>query len=161
MKNKHGGRLTITLGHKNVYVFISFERGQSFCMRCVRDGQRRMDRDGGRRRQTAILTNNFFSWPYHTVLFSRSDVFSSDKTYSTGPRQEATCPPLQLRFSICQAEIDRLRLPVSRVGICIHHFITHTHFRSTTWLILLFLICASCTENLWLTARSRVNMQNK
>ena len=38
-------------------------------------------------------------------------------------------------------------------------FITPTHFRSTTWLLPTIFIGVACAENLWLTARSRVNMQ--
>ena len=42
--------------------------------------------------ELVILTHNFFSWPYHAVLSSRLYVFSSDETYSTGPRQRAAWP---------------------------------------------------------------------
>ena len=58
-----------------------------------------------------------------------------------------------------QAKIDlSLRLPVSLVGICIYNFLTPTYFRSTAWLLQLIFTDASCAENLWLTARSVVNI---
>ena len=38
--------------------------------------------DGGRRRQTAILTHNFiFSWPYHAVLSSEPYIFASSVSW--------------------------------------------------------------------------------
>ena len=55
-----------------------------------------------------------------------------------------------------QAETPRL--PLTHVSICIYHFVTPTHFRSTMWLRLLIFTCLSCLENLWSTARSKVNM---
>ena len=60
-----------------------------------------------------------------------------------------------------QAEpVSRLTPPVSHMNIYIYHFITPTHFRSTTWLLPLIFTGASCAENLWLTAWLRVNMQH-
>ena len=38
------------------------------------------------------------------------------------------------------------RLTVSHIGICIYHFETPTHFRSTTWLLLVIYTGASCAE---------------
>ena len=58
------------------------------------------------------------------------------------------------------APSHKLRLPVSHMDICIYNFLTPKHFYSTTWLPLLIFTGASCAENLWLTAQSRVNMQH-
>ena len=71
---------------------------------------------------------------------------------------------LGVQFSISgldwplQAEnCSRLILTVPR--ICQYHFIKPTRFRSTTWLLPLIFTGASCAENLWLTALSRINKQ--
>ena len=157
----HGG-MTTALAYKNITLFILFGVKAS-----VGVWERR------RRMETATLTNNFLSWPHHTVLSSRTHlallIFSRE--YSTGGsvrccRNGAPSHSIALlwltEFLWPQAETDsrlRLTLPVSLVGIWIHHFITPTHFRSTTWLLPLFFTCAYCAENLWLTALSRVNMQ--
>ena len=67
-------------------------------------------------------------------------------------------------LSVGSTDRCKLRLTLhetSRIssGICIYNFITPTHFPSTTWLLPLIFIGASCAKNLWLTAQSRVNMQ--
>ena len=65
---------------------------------------------------------------------------------------------LQPWFSICRPlRADRLAL--SHMGISIYHFITLTHFWSTTWLLLLIFPGVSHVENRWLTTQSKVNMQ--
>ena len=55
----------------------------------------------------------------------------------------------------------KTKTPVSHMGICIYHFITPTHFRSTTWLLPVIFTGASWAENLWLTAQSRANINNQ
>ena len=61
-----------------------------------------------------------------------------------------------------QEETDsRLRLPVSHIGIYIYHFITLTHFSLITWQLPLILTSTFCVENLWLSARPRVHLQQK
>ena len=122
----------------------------------------------GRRIQLAILTNNFFSWPYHAVL---SYILSSRRhwalllhgRYSTGGPLWVVVPagrPAACWFSRDSFKTE-VTLPVSHMGICIHHFITPKHIHSITWLLPFIFPGTSCAENLWLTARSRVNMQHK
>ena len=93
---------------------------------------------------------------------SRPYVFSSDEIYSTGSRRgRRGWSLLQPRSSICRFDwplpAGTHKLPLSIMVIYIFHFVTPTLFRSTTWLLIF--TCESCVENLWLTARSKVNMQ--
>ena len=97
--------------------------------------------------ETAILTHNNFSWPYYAVLSLRPHL-----AFLLVLGWEVLSDWLGLFW-------PRDCLPVSQIGICIYHFITPTHFQSTMWLLPLIFTDASCAENLWLTARSRVNMQ--
>ena len=120
------------------------------------------NRGSGRRRQPAILTNNFFP----AVLCYLQDLTSSLPTrrtqpvFARGPLGPLAATVLYLPTRLTVASWDRLQTATaSHVGICIYHFITPVHFRSTTWLLPFIFIGASCAENLWLTARSRINMQ--
>ena len=69
------------------------------------------------------------------------------------------CPNGAPSLSLVRSMTDRipsgckLRLTVSHVSMCIYHFTTPTHFRSTTWL-------SSVKKNLWLSAQLMVNMQH-
>ena len=86
--------------YKNIYVFISLKRGQSFYG----------TRETGRRRvpniQTAILTHKF-AGPYHTVLSSRPYVFSLDETCSL----RTTCEPLASRCRNFYLSVGRFCWP--------------------------------------------------
>ena len=150
----------MTLSYKNIYAFNSLERGRIFCM-C----QRETEMETERWRQTAILTHNFFSWPYHTVLSSRPYLsFFQLQPLGWGVlnwRQTVGhCPGRLSRHSPMLPWLtqDRLTQPISYVGICIYYFITSTHFRSTIWLLLLIFAGVFCAENLWLIIRSKVTM---
>ena len=70
----------------------------------------------GRRRQTGILTHNFFSWPNHAVLSSKPYVISSDETYSNGPRQGSSWIPASMV----------LYLPTRRTAASWHRLKTHS-----------------------------------
>ena len=152
------GRTTHTRTHTHTHaythtVFISLERGQTSVV-----WERHTGRDGGRWKQTAILTPNFFfSLPYHAVLSSRPFVFSS-LMRRTQPR--ATCwlrPPaaiLGLRDSAdhCKTETDR----ISGWHISFHN--THTFSFDHVTTSAYFQRCILCRE--YLTVRSRFNMQH-
>ena len=131
--NIHGGIMTITLGYQNKTLFI------------LRTG----------RRLTIPLC----------VIFkaSLSTSASRPEGYSTVDSlwvvASAERPATYWR-SRDWLKIETLTA-VSHVGIFIYHFVTPTHFRLTTWLVLLIFTGASCVENLWSMARSRVNMQQK
>ena len=122
------------------------------------------------RRQTAIFTHNFFSWPYYAMLSSRAHLALLllgravvKRKSAMGPRPNQGAQPLASAVIDCissDCKWDWLKThSVSHVGIFIYHFIIPPHFRSTTWLLPLIFTGASCEENLWLTVRSRVNMQ--
>ena len=158
--------MTLFLTKIYASLVISEGVGQIFG-RCARD----RDECEGRRRQTAILTHNFFFWPYHSVLSSRPHLalllfgrrtLTQRPTvgrYSSGAPSHSLALPWPTALFWPQAETDsRLRLTVSHVGICIYHFITPTYFCSTTWLLPFIFSRAFRAENLWLTVRSRVNM---
>ena len=143
---------TTTLGYRNITLFI-LTWSQSFCY----------VRETNGRTETDTLTHNFFSWLYQAVLSSRPhltlSLFSKGE-YSTGDPQwgAQSLAGTPVTASWDWLKIDSLRLSVSHVGICIYHFITPTNFWSTMILLPLIFTCASCEKNIWLTARSRVNM---
>ena len=160
----------MTLLYKNITLFI--------LLRVKASVERERHTDGRRRMETATVTHNFFSWPYH-VLSSRPNLtllllLSRGGGRSTQPEARSVkhCPsevpnhllalPWMTALLWQQAMTPRLRLtpPVSHVGIYINHFITPTHFRSTTWLLLLIFPGESCAENLRFMAQSGVNMQH-
>ena len=105
-----------------------------------------------------------------SLLSLRPYIFSSNVTYSAGPRLESAWPPavtvlyLPTRLTTVswhwQTPTHPDGQPISHAGICIYHFVTSTHFRSTIWLLPLIFIGASSVENLWLTVRSKVSMQH-
>ena len=105
----------------------------------------------------------------HYVIFKAPLSTSASQLvgYSTGsPLPQQSAQPLgsalvTASWDWLKTESPKLTLPVSHMGICIYHFITPTHFRSTTWLLLLIFTGASCAENLWLTTQSRVNIQHR
>ena len=64
-------RKTMSMEYSYLEYMIDFEKGSTW-PKCERDRCTETNGDGGRRRQTTILTHNFFfSWPYHAVLSSR------------------------------------------------------------------------------------------
>ena len=77
---------TPTLGYINITLFILLGVKASVGWEIQTHGERQ--------RQTAIWTHNFFSWPYHAVLFSRSHLvllLLLDRGYSTGTLHVACC----------------------------------------------------------------------
>ena len=119
--------------------------------------------ESGRRRQTAKLTHNFY---LATLCYLQGLMSSLPMRHTQPVLTRELLGSLQLQFSIrwlnwlLQAGTDRLR-PNSHVGICIYHFITPMISIHTMWLLLLIFASASCAKNLWLTAQSRVNMQQE
>ena len=114
------------------------------------------ERDEGRERrsQTAILTHNFFSWPYYAELSPRPHLallFLSREVFNWR-LAVARCLSGASRLSYNkpnlfwpQAETDP-RLTVSHVGICTNHLKMPTHFCWTTWLLPPIYTSASCAE---------------
>ena len=101
--------------------------------------------DGGRQRQTAILTHKFF-WPYHAVLFSRSYLalhLLLSRGYSIGSR----CRPLTQRGALSHCKLD-----------LIYQFITPTISDQPRDCFRLFTQMRPVQRNLWFTARSRANI---
>ena len=88
-------------------------------------------------------------------LFSCWDVLTQSSLGSCWA-PAATFLYLPSRLTTANWDWLRTELHVSHMGICIYNFITPTHFCSTTWFLLLIFTDASCRENLWLTAWSRV-----
>ena len=128
----------------------------------------REQKDGGR------VDYRLTYWPItssldHTVLSSRLHFGllllgreAQDRRPTMGcsvGRCPSRAPGHSLVLSWLQAETDWiLTLTDGHMGIYVYPFITLTHFLSTTWLLPLIFTGASWSENLWLTARSRVNL---
>ena len=154
-------------------LFYSFAGGQisgerererereSVCV-CVCVCERQTDR------QTAILTYNFFSWPYHAVLFSRPHLalllllgqgmgITQTPLWTAAPGNRS--PWLQ------DGSDSRLTLTPTdsnpHAGICIYHFITPAISDQPLDCFGLFTLVRPVKRNLWLTTRSRVIMQRK
>ena len=108
----------------------------------------------------STTTYNFFSWPSHCVIFKAPLSTSSASWLGVLNWRLAVgccvgrCPSRTPSHSRL-----RLTLPVSHMDICIYHFITSTNFHSTIWLLSLIFTGASCAENFWLRAQSKVNTQ--
>ena len=109
--------------------------------------------DGGRRIQTAILTHSFFfSWSYHTVLSSRSQLApllllgwgegysTRDLLWSAAPEGCSPC--------LLAASCEWLKTHSPHIS-CVH---LHISFHNTH---------IQPHDCFWLTAWSRVNMQQK
>ena len=119
----------------------------------------------GRQRQTVILTHNF--WATQCYLQSLTSSLPRRRTQRVLIRRPPTYP--QPWFSICRldwpllAEINsKLRLQLKHSHGQLHSSFHNTHnFCSTMQLLPLIFTSASCAENLWLTARSRVNKQHR
>ena len=115
----------------------------------------------GRRRQIAILTHNIFSWSYHAVLSSRSHLallLLLDRGYSTWGLLwgAASSGALYVTVSWLRLRPSLTLTAPTAAGISIYHSITpmtsdelHHFFRLPTHV------------RLWLTARSRINMQHE
>ena len=84
LRRNQTGRTSITLFLMKMYIFLFLSKGVATGVR-VCEGER--DRDGEtktygglkglRYLHTAILTHNFFFWPYHTVFISGPYIFDS------------------------------------------------------------------------------------
>ena len=137
-----------------------------------------------KRQQSAILTHNFFFWPYHFVLSSIphlalllhglgystggplwaaqryvQGLTSSDKTYSTGPRQGSRLTPHgHGSQSTDSTDCYELVLTHCNLGVSIYHFITppfpFDHVTASAYLRWCVLF-----REIWLMAWSRVKMQ--
>ena len=107
--------------------------------------------------------DRLLSWPITTSSHKHTKApLRTSASQPEGTQPEARCGPCYrtLPKRGTQPLTDALHdwpyadAPVSYVGICIYHFITSTHFRSTTWLLSLIFTGASCVENFWLMAQS-------
>ena len=95
-------------------------------------------------RQTAILTHNFLITLYYLQsLRLLSLIRCTQLGTPCGPLALHQHDSLSARLN-CQ--LTAARLTKSHVGICIYHFTTPTHFRSTTWLLPLIYTGASYAE---------------
>ena len=132
------GRTTTLLYKKNIWVFSFFRKESNLC--CVRERQT----DGGRQRQTAILTHNFFF--FSSVLSSRSHLvflLLLSRGYSSGGH----CEPLPQRVALsnCKTHTDSNWFWSTR-GLLHVSFHNAHNFRSTTWLLPLIYTGASCSK---------------
>ena len=118
------GWTTITLSYINITLFIFLE---SKLLWCERDRQ-----DGGRWRQTAILTHINFSWSYHTVLSSRPHLAFSAAS-------EACCG-LSWVLSVTASW---LRLSHGHLHVSFYHAYD---FQSTMWLLPFIYTGMFCSE---------------
>ena len=123
--------------------------------------------DGRRDTNTVILIHNFFSWPYHAVLssrlhyvlllLSRRGVLNQKTALSRSAGRPVTHWGSRGRKLRLTQDSHGQTVRILR-GHVIYHFVTPTPFRSTTWLLPLIFTSASCAENLWLTALSKINI---
>ena len=129
--NIHGGRMTITLYSQKGFKLLWYERQTD-------------------RKQTTILTHNFFSWPYHNVLSSRpllATLLLLGQKYSTRGHSK------WLKGG------SWLKTHTDSVGICIYHFIMPTTSNKPHHCFCLFTQVHPVQKNLWSMARSKVNIQ--
>ena len=113
--------------------------------------------DGLRQGQTAILTHNFFSWPYHAVLSLRPHLvllLLLGRRYPTGGQgpQRGALNDCKLALTFTDSDWQ--------AGICIYYYITSTTSDRSRDCLRLFTQVCPVQRNLWLMARSRVNMQH-
>ena len=108
------------------------------------------------------------SLDHHALCYLQGSTKGFFCLSAEGTQLEACCGPLPQRDVLrdwplfqSRTETNRLGLPLPlySVVICIYNFVTFTHFRSITWLLPLIFTGSSFAKNLWLTAWSRVNMQ--
>ena len=117
--------------------FYSFVRGQISVVG---------ETDWGRQRRIAILTRNFFSWPYHAVLSSRHHLVLLLLNW----RPCGLPPPAGCSLWLQAGSDSRLTL-TSTDSNCLWNLIQHLHisfhnahdFRSTLWLLALIYSDAS------------------
>ena len=136
---------------------------ESNLCRCVRD----RDRD-------SVGKDSLLYWPIILLLTIPGCVIlkipfsTTSASQPVGTQPLAHCGPLSRTLlqrgapATCWHSCDKLRLSqdwllVSHMGVCIYHFIRPTNFQSTTWPFPLIFTCASCAENICLTARSSVS----
>ena len=157
--------------HNNITLILYFSK--VFDHSVVWDRQMETNRDGRRRRLTAILRHYFFfSLLYNAVLSSRPHLallLLSRRLLNRRPAvgRSVGCFPCEiprysqafsLTESLLAASWDWLKTETVFISvICIYHF-TPT-FCSTTWLIPLIFSGTSAAEDFRVTLRLRVNMQ--
>ena len=117
-------------------------------------------RDRRRQGQTSLLTHNFFSIPYHAVLFSRSHLtllLLLGQGYSAGGPLWAIASSGELSVTVSWHWLTLSpNDPNWQAGIGMNYFITPTISNRSRDCFRLF-----TQVHLWLTARSRVNIQHK
>ena len=130
---------------------------------------RETNRDGGRQMQPIILTHNYFFWPYHAVLSSRSHlalllllcrgILNWRPTVGLCPSGVSSHLPALLSLTVSSwdwLKTETVCISDGHLPISFHN--THTFlFNHVT--AFTFFTSTSCAENLWFTAQSRVNMQ--
>ena len=153
-------RRTRTLAYKDISIFILL--GVKASVVCKTDG--RTDGDESRQLYRPITS----SIEHITFCYLQGPLSTSASC--PGSTQPETCcghlTPVGHQATVWHfpwltkslLTTVRLTLSVSLMGTRIYHFITPTDSRSTTWLLPLIFPHASCAENLWWTARSRVNI---
>ena len=117
-------------------------------MWCVGDGRT----DGRRQREIAILTHNFFPWPWHAVLFTRPDLAlllhargcsTRELVWATGPSGALSVTASWLWFGPLWLQLTSRHL----------HILFYNAYNFCDCFFLFTQV------RLWLTARSRVSMQ--
>ena len=143
---------TTTLGYKSITLFILLGVKASVMW----------ETDRGRQRQTALLTHNFFSWPYHAVLPSRPHLtllllLGWGRVYSAWGLLLTAAPVGTLND--CKMGLTQLTLTLTDLGICTYHFIIPTISDQPCDCFCLFTQVCPFYRNLWLTAQLKVNVQ--
>ena len=146
-----------------IHVFL-FSRKGSIFSRCERDRRRQTETEGNKCKPPRWpITSLLLTIPScvifkDTQLEARCGLFCGTLPQWGAQPLAGTLCDWSNNFWPLQAESNtRLRQSVSHVSICICHFITPTHFRSTTWQVSLIFTGACCAVNLRVTVRSRGN----
>ena len=133
------------LDNKYIYVFLFFREGSNLF------SERERQTETGRQRQTAILTHNFFSWPYKAVLSSRPHsafLLPLDREFFYGDAV-VRCPSGVLSVTTSwvwlKTHTDSKWLRPSRRHLNISFHNAHD-FRSITWLLPLIYKGVSSSE---------------
>ena len=146
-------KMTLTFLYKNITHPLYSRKGLKLLW-CARQTDGRW-----RQKQTAILTHNF-SWPYHAVLYSIPPL----NTFSASPPEVLNRRSLALQMLLVNVSTVWLTLTGwtghSR-GICIYHFIKPMISDQLRDGFRLFTQVHPVQRNIWLTARSRVNIQQE
>ena len=143
--NRHGERMTIILGYKNMSLYFSRKGNQNFRRVWERDRDRETEIHGGFERHrlldTAILTHNFFSWPCHTMLYSGHYIFASSAS-QPGPTV-GRCPTSLYNWSNL-FWLQDWNWPLLCEYLCIHNFIMPTHFQFNPCAAYTYALLPSC-----------------